>query len=153
MSDPPAPPDPARRRLLDGAIAASACAAAAATAVPAARFAAPPDDPTTTAARATVRRAEVLAAGSKLVAVGGEPVLVVALPGGSLRALSARCTHLGCIVRLAREGAALECPCHGGRFALDGRVLAGPAPAPLAAFEVTERGDEALVARRPAWNG
>ncbi len=43
--------------------------------------------------------------------------------------LSTRCTHLGCTVRLV--GQEWRCPCHGGRFALDGAVLAGPPPAPL----------------------
>jgi cytochrome b6-f complex iron-sulfur subunit len=43
--------------------------------------------------------------------------------------VSTRCTHLGCQVRLS--GQEWSCPCHGGRFALDGAVLGGPPPAPL----------------------
>ncbi len=40
-------------------------------------------------------------------------------------ALSAICTHLGCTPRL--EGKQFVCPCHGSRFDLGGKVLAGPA--------------------------
>ena len=117
-----------------------------------ARFAAPPDDRPASGA-ATVVRAEVAAAGSKLVVVGDEPVIVIALPGAELRALSARCTHLGCAVSFERASGELVCPCHGGRFAADGRVLAGPPPSPLAAFEVTDAGDAVVVERRRAWTG
>lgn len=151
--DPQHPTNPTRRRLLDGAIALTACGATAAVAVPAARFALPPDDHARAGASVTLRRDEVRAAGSRLVEVGGEPVLVVALPDGEVRALSARCTHLGCTVRFARASGEIECPCHGARFDADGRVLAGPAPAPLATWEVTEAGDTLTIERRRAWTG
>ncbi len=43
------------------------------------------------------------------------------------RALSARCTHLGCTVAPSGDGQTLVCPCHGSRYGLDGAVLQGPA--------------------------
>lgn len=49
--------------------------------------------------------------------------------------LGAICTHLGCIVTPNPEG--FECPCHGSRFDQYGKVKQGPAPSPLAWFEVT----------------
>ncbi len=47
------------------------------------------------------------------------------------RALSLRCTHLGCTVGLDRAAGQLVCPCHGSRFALDGAPISGPAGKPL----------------------
>lgn len=44
--------------------------------------------------------------------------------------VSSVCTHLGCNVKRAATG--FECPCHGSRFDDNGRVVRGPAPAPLA---------------------
>lgn len=41
------------------------------------------------------------------------------------------CTHLGCRYNWDAQGGHFVCPCHGSVFALDGKVLAGPAPRPL----------------------
>ncbi|MCE7083424.1 FAD-dependent oxidoreductase [Streptomyces sp. ST2-7A] len=66
-----------------------------------------------------------------LVRVGARKVAVHRDPAGTVRALSARCTHLGCLVRFNEVETAWECPCHGSRFDVDGAVLQGPATRPL----------------------
>jgi cytochrome b6-f complex iron-sulfur subunit len=61
--------------------------------------------------------------------------------GEGVFAQSAVCTHLGCLTRPTPTGDGFFCPCHGSRFALDGSVLAGPAPRPLPHFRVELKED------------
>ncbi|OLF13552.1 FAD-dependent oxidoreductase [Actinophytocola xanthii] len=50
---------------------------------------------------------------------------------GELHEVSARCTHLGCLVAFNNAERSWDCPCHGSRFGVDGSVLQGPAVRPL----------------------
>ncbi len=50
---------------------------------------------------------------------------------GTLRALAITCPHLGCSYAFDDGKQHFVCPCHGSEFALDGRVLHGPATSPL----------------------
>jgi glycine/D-amino acid oxidase-like deaminating enzyme/nitrite reductase/ring-hydroxylating ferredoxin subunit len=59
--------------------------------------------------------------------VGIENVAVSRDDAGILQAVSARCTHLGCIVSWNRAERSWDCPCHGSRFDATGRVIQGPA--------------------------
>jgi Rieske Fe-S protein len=52
---------------------------------------------------------------------------------GALHAVSAICTHMGCIVGWNETDRSWDCPCHGSRFALDGSIIHGPAVKPLQA--------------------
>lgn len=58
-------------------------------------------------------------------------------------AVSLICTHLGCIVKQTQTG--FDCPCHGSRFAHDGTVMKGPAPAPLKWHKVAVSGSSVTV--------
>ncbi|MGY5115278.1 FAD-dependent oxidoreductase [Streptomyces sp. 900105755] len=66
-----------------------------------------------------------------VVRLGGHHCAVHCDESGRLQAVSAVCTHLGCLVAFNRAEQAWECPCHGSRFAPDGRILQGPAVKPL----------------------
>jgi len=46
-------------------------------------------------------------------------------------ALSAVCTHLGCLTTWAPEQNRIACPCHGSKFTVEGAKIEGPAPRPL----------------------
>ena len=50
---------------------------------------------------------------------------------GALRAFAITCPHLGCSYAFDDGKQHFVCPCHGSEFALDGRVLHGPATSPL----------------------
>lgn len=72
----------------------------------------------------------------KVVAMGAKPVIVVNGTQG-VKAFSAICTHLGCIVSYDSTSNQIVCPCHGGVFnPISGVVVAGPPPAPLAPVDV-----------------
>ncbi|MEQ4204011.1 FAD-dependent oxidoreductase [Actinopolymorpha sp. B9G3] len=66
-----------------------------------------------------------------VVRVSGERCAVYRDESGRTHAVSATCTHLGCIVAFNDAERAWECPCHGSRFAIDGAILQGPANTPL----------------------
>jgi nitrite reductase/ring-hydroxylating ferredoxin subunit len=56
---------------------------------------------------------------------------------GELHALSAKCTHLGCVVHWNSAERSWDCPCHGSRFDTDGAVLHGPAASALEAVTLS----------------
>jgi Rieske Fe-S protein len=66
-----------------------------------------------------------------------------------LRALEARCTHEGCTVQYVPGDSLVWCACHNGRFDLDGRVLSGPPPRPLARWVVQRETDGAISVAPP----
>ncbi|MDQ3733580.1 MAG: FAD-dependent oxidoreductase [Actinomycetota bacterium] len=74
---------------------------------------------------------EIAAGAGAVVRVGGERCAIYRDESGALHAVSARCTHLGCLVRFSDTERAWECPCHGSRFDVDGSVIQGPANKPL----------------------
>lgn len=76
---------------------------------------------------------EVPAARSYLVRIDGE-----------VRALSQKCTHLGCRVPYCESSGQFECPCHGSVFNRAGEFRSGPAPRGMDEFP-TEIGDDGLI--------
>jgi cytochrome b6-f complex iron-sulfur subunit len=76
--------------------------------------------------------------------VNNKPVLVLNAPDG-YKALSATCTHLGCILFWNEQRQVIACPCHEAFFNTNGAVISGPPPEPLAVYRVQVEGDQIYV--------
>jgi len=66
-----------------------------------------------------------------------QKVYIVRAKEGYFFAVSAVCTHLGCITNWKSEHGIIACPCHGSKFSKEGKVIEGPAPRPLPRFSMT----------------
>jgi cytochrome b6-f complex iron-sulfur subunit len=76
--------------------------------------------------------------------VNNKPVIVIHAPDG-YKALSATCTHLGCIVFWNEQRQVIACPCHEAYFGTNGAVISGPPPTPLEVYRVQVEGDQIYV--------
>ena len=81
----------------------------------------------------------------KVVAMGSKPVIVINTTAG-VKAYSAVCTHLGCIVGYDSTLGHIVCPCHDGHFnSTSGGVISGPPPQPLAPVGVAVEKDQIFL--------
>jgi Rieske Fe-S protein len=76
---------------------------------------------------------------------GAHPDLLVRHDGGGWQAITAHCTHRGCVVDWNLTAAEWQCPCHGSRYAADGHVLKGPAERALVVAPAEVRGESLVV--------
>ena len=72
-----------------------------------------------------------------------QQVYIVRTTGG-FYAVSAVCTHLGCITQWKPETNMIACPCHGSKFRRNGTKIEGPAPRPLPRLSLTLTADGEL---------
>jgi glycine/D-amino acid oxidase-like deaminating enzyme/nitrite reductase/ring-hydroxylating ferredoxin subunit len=81
---------------------------------------------------APAKQARSLGLGEGVVVRRGREFLAVSRDHeGALHAVSAACSHLGCVLAWNAAEESWDCPCHGSRFSPDGEVLHGPAVAAL----------------------
>lgn len=71
--------------------------------------------------------ADIAPGEGKIVSMDGRDVGVFKGAQGDLHAVHATCTHMGCTVNWNQTEKSWDCPCHGARFSVDGKVLNGPA--------------------------
>ena len=83
----------------------------------------------------------VIEEGSKTGLAFGDATVVISY-GGEVRAFSAVCTHLGCIVSWKKDEGIFFCPCHAGKFDPSGNVISGPPPKPLLKYRVKVEGSK-----------
>lgn len=139
----PSGPPAGRRKFLSTALGTVAAVFSASLLVPLFRFLWPPANKPGGKSRVGIPIEEMLVGQSRVIALGGEPVLVVR-EESRVVALSATCTHLGCLVKYKGEGV-LHCPCHESIFDMSGNVRGGVAPRPLASYPVRIVGGQIVV--------
>jgi len=81
---------------------------------------------------------EIAAGQGAIMREGEKKFAIYRDDAGEMHALSAVCTHLGCLVAWNSAEKSWDCPCHGSRFDVHGRVLHGPAAKPLKAAKPSE---------------
>lgn len=69
-----------------------------------------------------------------VVRYNGRDAAVYKDENGKIHAVSPNCSHLGCRLTFNPELKSWDCPCHGSRFDIDGRVLDNPALKDLEKF-------------------
>ncbi|NIQ03127.1 MAG: Rieske 2Fe-2S domain-containing protein [Nitrospinaceae bacterium] len=80
--------------------------------------------------RVSIPLSQIPRGSSLLLKHKGSPVLAIHTEAG-IKAFSAVCTHLGCLVKWIPEKKVFDCPCHAAQFDASGKVLTGPPPEPL----------------------
>lgn len=136
-----------RRRWLDALLGTSVVAWAVAVVYPILRYLTPLKDGGG-ANKITLtdpQKQELGSNGFLIARLGSDRVLLLKDKDQKLRAMSAKCTHEGCTVQFVPGESVIWCACHNGRFDLDGRVLAGPPPRPLARYSCQREADGAVV--------
>ena len=128
-----------RRRFIDWLLGTSFGALLLSVAYPIARYISPPQVPEATTHEVEVgpvNDPELMEKGFKIIRFGEDPVIVVRVAEGDVRAFTATCTHLDCIVEYQKPEQRIYCNCHGGEYDLTGRNVAGPPPRPLKRLQV-----------------
>lgn len=90
---------------------------------------------------------DVPAEGVKIVKFNRTPIIFLKNGEGQVKAFSAVCTHLGCIVEYRNDDRKFHCNCHGSVFDLDGKNITGPAPRPLQPYRVEIKQDDIYVSK------
>lgn len=133
-----------RRKFLMACLGGILTAAAGAVAYPVYRYLAPRRS-AGNLGKVTFPASEVLPGEAKFFDFHGATGVVVRRQNGELVALSAVCTHLGCIVQWQKDRQDFLCPCHAGRYTEDGAVISGPPPRPLLKLPVTVANGNIIV--------
>ena len=144
----PDQPATSRRRFLDYLLGTSTIATLGAIVYPIFKFMSPPQVVESTENSVVAAKlGEVPLNSGKIFKFGNKPGILVRTSAGELKAVSAVCTHLECIVQYRPDTKQIWCACHNGQYNLSGKNIGGPPPRPLEEFKVNTRGDDIVVSR------
>jgi Rieske Fe-S protein len=137
-------PGGTRRSFISKLFAGTVLAGLAGTVASVVAYLFPPEEASSALGpqRVKVGKADDIQTGEgKLALLDEEPVWVVHLPQGFV-AMSAWCTHKGCVIKWDRGRRLFNCPCHEGQFDERGNVVSGLPLRPLTRFHTgLVRGD------------
>jgi len=139
-----------RRKFLNWFLGTTAGAFLLSVLYPVSRYLIPPKSEESTARTValSIKPNDVKANSGQIFRFGNQPAILIRTPGGDLRAFSAVCTHLSCIVQYRPDLSQIWCACHNGHYDLNGKNIAGPPPKPLEEYVVNVRGDQIVVSKR-----
>lgn len=139
---------PGRRRFLDYLLGTSVVATLGAILYPIFKFMSPPQIVESTQNSVVVGKLSEFPVNSgKIFKFGNKPGILVRTASGDLKAFSAVCTHLECIVQYRSDTKQIWCACHNGQYNLDGKNIGGPPPRPLEEYTVNNRAGEIVVTK------
>ncbi len=143
-------PDMNRRNFLNWFLGTAAGAFLVSVLYPVSRYLIPPkvEESTARSVALSIKPAEVKANSGQIFRFGSKPAILVRNPAGELKAFSAVCTHLSCIVQYRSDLSHIWCACHNGHFDLNGKNIAGPPPKPLDQYVVNLKGDQIVVSKK-----
>lgn len=140
-----------RRRFIDFFLGGASLGAFLSLLYPVIRYLTPPLQKEEEVQRVVAGRVGELTPNSaKIFRFGSSPALLLLTADGAYKAFSAVCTHLTCTVGFDATRGTILCPCHNGRFDLNGEVISGPPPKPLETLRVDVSGEEILVSKAKA---
>jgi cytochrome b6-f complex iron-sulfur subunit len=142
--------DPSRRNFLNWFLGTTAGAFAISVLYPLSRYLIPPQGEESSARTVTlaIKPQEVKSNSGQIFRFGSQAAILIDTASGELKAFSATCTHLGCIVQYRSDLGQIWCACHNGHFDLNGKNVEGPPPKPLEEYTVNVRGDQIIVSKK-----
>ena len=137
-----------KRRFLNYLLATSIGATLVAIFYPILKFITPPQVVEATQNSVIAGKINEIAVNSgKIFKFGNKPGILIRTQSGELKAFSAVCTHLECIVQYKPDAKQIWCACHNGQYNLNGLNVGGPPPRPLEEYVVNTRGDDIVVSK------
>jgi Rieske Fe-S protein len=142
--------DAGRRRFLNWFLGTTAGAFLISVTYPLSRYLIPPEAEESTAHTVTLalKPQEVKPNSGQIFRFGSQAAILIKTPNDELKAFTAVCTHLACIVQYRSDISHIWCACHNGHFDLNGKNIEGPPPKPLEEYVVNVRGDQIVVSKR-----
>ena len=138
-----------RKKFIDWLLGSTVGGLLIAVLYPVTRYLIPPEtgESTVNSVTLAIKPSDLRPNTGQVFKFGDEPGLIIRLASGEVRAFSAVCTHLGCIVQFSAAHEDIWCACHNGHYDLHGRNVSGPPPRPLTTYAVNVRGDQIVVSK------